>query len=156
MKNLIFILGLGIGINSFSQENSRGMTFEERIFNRIECDRTFGKCFFPEYLLGTEVSRNNGEYKIAYYDFDHNNVPEVIAFFKKDNNYEKNCEPIKTANNATIVMVDQDNDGMPDIIYSDLDGDGFMENLDKFYTKPKIEEDFEDKIRDVEDIYYRT
>lgn len=137
MKKTLAILVLtALPILGFSQVNN---TIRDRVFQRIEREREFGKCFFPEYCIGDSLSRENGgEYIVAWYDFNHDGRPDLFAHFKPDTlvNYSEDCTPRGTKRNAEVVMT---SDGK---VYSDLDENGSLEDADKFYKEGETPESF--------------
>lgn len=136
MKKLLLTAGLilGISYSAFSQGND----FKDRVFERVDRERKFDKCCFPEYCIKSEKSGNNDEYIIASYDFNMDGKIDLKACIKPGSSNNKfKCFPENTKDLAEIVMMDYDNDGNFDSVYSDLDQNGSLENKDIFYEPPK-------------------
>ncbi len=138
MKKLITILGLtlGLGLSGFSQNNY----IRDRIFQRIENERKFEKCFFSEYLRFSEESKNNGEYIMASYDFNFDGKIDLMAFFKQDSLCDsgKDCIPRNTKRGASIVMINYDGDGDFDYFYADSKNNSFLDISGKIEKMPKL------------------
>jgi hypothetical protein len=106
-------------------------------------------------------SGNDGEYTFANYNFDRDTIPDLMAFFNPNKKPERDCLPYKTEDCATTVFVDENGDGKWDFVYTDLDGDGILENKDKFYNESEKMDLFwfypsEENSKEVEDFPYRS
>lgn len=122
MKKLVALVGLlaGLGSVGFSQD-----FIKNRIYERVDNTRKFEKCFFPEYIISSVPSKNNGEFIISSYDFNGNGKVDLIACFESGSSYD--CEPVNTKSSARMVMLYPNEGIYSKETYVDEDGDGTLE-----------------------------
>jgi hypothetical protein len=114
-------------------------TFQERVLKRIDNERKFDDAYFFEYCSKSELSGNNGEYVVKYYDLNFNGGDDLVAFFKPGNSL------------AEIVMVDEDEYQGYEFTYIDNDSDGIfdekIENIGDTDFRYLFEKEF-DKLKE--------
>ncbi|MCR4327810.1 MAG: hypothetical protein NUV46_04495 [Nanoarchaeota archaeon] len=103
---------------------------------------TFSKNLSFRYLMTWDekkVDLGKGErwYVEALYDFNDDDEMDKIALFRMtDYNFEEGIP--KTDSLASIVISDEDKDGVLDMRFLDEDGDGLLEKVSKIQKKKNV------------------
>lgn len=135
MKKLLLTLGLiGLGFGAFSQKND---SIKNAIFDEIDSTRVFEFEKGRNYCRGSEIIFESGEACLSYdFNYDWSRYPEILAYFKIITGYGGyykwgTSTPLYVYPYAKKVIIDKNEDGIDDIIYTDENGDGYLETKRK-------------------------
>lgn len=113
LASLVFLglAELGILISCFNFRRD----VKNEVLYQIEAERLFDSEKYSAYITNVETLPSKSKTTTISYDFNNDRFPDIRATFFSTERY------------ASGVMEDRNNDGAAEIIYADLDGDGYLE-----------------------------